>query len=460
MDFGTLSEKKLMDLRSIAKSLGITSISKMNKQNLIETIEKHMESNSEEEEKEPEEITEELLEETSSEETSHENGQSDECQELTQTVHEEMVVSGILDLHADGYGFLRANRYYSGDDDIYVSPVQIRRFRLKTGDFIVGLSRKKRETEKFGPLIYVRTVNEVTPDKIRNRQNFEDLTPVYPNERIRLEWKQEDISTRIIDLISPLGKGQRGLIVSPPKAGKTSLLKSIANAIERNCPEIKVIVLLIDERPEEVTDMRRSVKGEVVASTFDELPQNHTRLSEIVLERAKRLVEHGEDVVVLLDSITRLSRAYNITSPPSGRTLSGGLDPIALNKPKRFFGAARNIEEGGSLTILATALVETGSRMDDIIYEEFKGTGNMEIHLDRDLSELRIFPAIDLYKSGTRKDELLLTDEEAETMIKLRRLNSSSNAYDTTDHILKLMVNSKNNETFIDVVQNQISELF
>lgn len=436
-----LADKKLDDLRVIAKAVGVPGITKYRKKELIEAIIKQTGEN----DRLNGELENEDLEED-------EDIISDESQEK-----EEIIVSGVLDLHSDGYGFLRSNHYDSGDEDIYVSPVQVRRFRLKTGDYIVGITREKREKEKFGPLIYVKTVNGDTPDFARNRAQFEDLTPIYPIEKIKLEGGTKEISARIIDLISPIGKGQRGLIVSPPKVGKTTLIKYIANAVVKNYPETHVIVLLIDERPEEVTDMQRSVIGEkveIVASTFDELPINHVRVSEIVLERAKRLVEHGKDVMILLDSITRLTRAYNITSPISGRTLSGGLDPMALHKPKRFFGAARKIENYGSLTILATALIDTGSRMDDVIYEEFKGTGNMEIHLDRALSNIRIFPAIDIYKSGTRREELLQTEDELEAMIKIRRALSNSSNYDIADSILSTLAKTKTNEKFVSIVND------
>jgi transcription termination factor Rho len=320
---------------------------------------------------------------------------------------------GVLETLPDGYGFLRSNNYLSGDNDVYISQSQIRRFNLKTGDLVQGKTRPAREGEKFQALLYVTAVNGENPEKANWRRPFEDLTPIYPDERITLEDPDnpKELATRLIDIISPIGKGQRGLIVSPPKAGKTILLKKIANSIVKNYPDIYLIVLLIDERPEEVTDMQRSIDGDVVFSTFDELPEHHTRVAEMVLERAQRLVEHGRDVVVLMDSITRLARAYNLTISATGRSLSGGLDPGALHKPKRFFGAARNIEEGGSLTVIATALVDTGSRMDEVIYEEFKGTGNMEIHLDRRLSEKRIFPAVDISKSGTRREELLLSQK-------------------------------------------------
>ena len=350
----------------------------------------------------------------------------------------------------DGYGFLRTDNYQSGTGDIYVPQTQIRRFRLKTGDFIEANTRQ-HDDERFEALIYVKSVNGDGVDVVLRRKAFEDLTPIYPTERLKLETSSNDYSMRIIDLIAPVGKGQRGIIVAPPKAGKTTLLKNIANSITTNNPDVQLIVLLIDERPEEVTDMQRSIKGDVIYSTFDEEPQNHAKVAEIVLERAKRLVEHKKDVVILLDSITRLARAYNLTISPTGRTLSGGLDPGALYKPKRFFGAARNIEEGGSLTILATALIETGSRMDDMIYEEFKGTGNMEVHLDRKLQERRVFPAIDIAKSGTRKEELLLNPAEREVIWKIRRALAGQNTADVTEKILRYIVGSENNETFLAV---------
>lgn len=358
---------------------------------------------------------------------------------------------GVLDIQADGYGFLRAENYLPGDRDTYVSIAQIRRFNLKNGDWVVGKTRPQREGDRYSALFYITSVNGEPPEKAQRRRAFEDLTPVYPNERLRLENEQneDDLAIRALDLVAPIGKGQRGLIVSQPKAGKTVLLKKIANALTANYPSVKLIVLLIDERPEEVTDMQRSISGEVVYSTFDEEPENHTKVAEMVLDRAERLVEHGQDVVVLLDSITRLARAYNLVIPPTGRSLSGGLDPGALYKPKRFFGAARNIENGGSLTIIATALVETGSRMDDIIYEEFKGTGNMELHLDRKLSERRIFPAIDLVKSGTRRDELLLTPDEQEGVLTLRRY-LSGNTQENTEQTLGMLEKSANNRLFIE----------
>ncbi|MFR8518617.1 MAG: transcription termination factor Rho, partial [Emergencia timonensis] len=345
-------------------------------------------------------------------------------------------VEGILEIAEGGFGFLRFNNFLTSDKDVYVSPTQIRRFNLKTGDQIKGISRLPNEGERFGALLYVLTVNGDEPGVAIRRPDFEDLTPIFPRERLTLEDGSRDLSMRLIDLIAPIGKGQRGVIVAPPKAGKTTLLKRVANSIEKRHPEAEMIVLLIDERPEEVTDMKRSLNGgEVIYSTFDELPQHHVKVAEMVLARAQRLVEHGKDVVILLDSITRLARAYNLVVPSSGRTLSGGLDPGALHKPKKFFGAARNIEEGGSITILATALVETGSRMDDVIFEEFKGTGNMELHLDRKLSEKRIFPAIDLNKSGTRKEDLLMTQDELEAIWAMRRQMANSPTQDVTETI-------------------------
>ncbi|MEQ3281620.1 transcription termination factor Rho [Finegoldia magna] len=434
MEKDVLESKKLQDLKIIAKAVGVAGISKYNKQDLIKEI-----------------ISQVNINERNNSEEDYEDSSSNDEKDLK----DPLKVEGILDLHENGYGFLRSEGYDSGDDDIYVPPVQVRRFKLKTGDFVEGLSREKKDKEKFNALIYVNRVNGDTVENLRNRPDFENLTPIYPRERFTLERDSKNVSMRIMDLISPVGKGQRGLIVASPKTGKTTLLKNIANSIRKNYPEIHVIVLLIDERPEEVTDMKRSVLGaDVVASTFDEMPQNHIRVAEIVIERAKRLVEHKKDVVILVDSITRLSRAYNVTSPYSGKTLSGGLDPLALNGPKRFFGAARNIEEGGSLTILATALIETGSRMDDVIFEEFKGTGNMEIKLDRSLSEQRVFPAIDLNKSGTRKDELLLTKEELSAINKIRKQLNSQENKNIADQIIKMIKNTKSNQEFVKSINN------
>ena len=359
-----------------------------------------------------------------------------------------------MEIAEGGFGFLRFNNFLTSDKDVYVSPTQIRRFNLKTGDQIKGISRLPNEGERFGALLYVLTVNGDEPGVAIRRPDFEDLTPIFPRERLTLEDGSRDLSMRLIDLIAPIGKGQRGVIVAPPKAGKTTLLKRVANSIEKRHPEAEMIVLLIDERPEEVTDMKRSLNGgEVIYSTFDELPQHHVKVAEMVLARAQRLVEHGKDVVILLDSITRLARAYNLVVPSSGRTLSGGLDPGALHKPKKFFGAARNIEEGGSITILATALVETGSRMDDVIFEEFKGTGNMELHLDRKLSEKRIFPAIDLNKSGTRKEDLLMTQDELEAIWAMRRQMANSPTQDVTETIIDNLAHTKNNSDFVQIIK-------
>ncbi|NLW00107.1 MAG: transcription termination factor Rho [Clostridiales bacterium] len=368
---------------------------------------------------------------------------------------------GVLEVLPDGYGFLRSDNYMSGSRDVYVSQSQIRRFNLKTGDLVEGKTRPAKEGEKFQALLYVTAVNDEDPEKANQRKPFDELTPIYPDQRITLENPKnpKELATRLIDLISPIGKGQRGLIVSPPKAGKTTLLKKIANSIVLNHPDIYLIVLLIDERPEEVTDMQRSIKGDVVYSTFDELPEHHTKVAEMVLERAQRLVEHGRDVVILLDSITRLARAYNVTVPPTGRTLSGGIDSAALHRPKRFFGAARNIEEGGSLTIIATALIDTGSRMDEVIYEEFKGTGNMEIHLDRKLSEKRIFPAVDIFRSGTRREELLLTQKELEGVWSIRKNLSEGRPDRVVEIIINDLMRTNSNDEFIDLMMDHFERM-
>lgn len=365
-----------------------------------------------------------------------------------------LFISGILEIMTDGFGFLRVDNYTPGYDDVYVSPSQIRRFNMKVGDEVLGQVRPPKEGERYFALLRIIAVNLSDPELALIRPNFDDLTPIYPNQRLRLETESSIIATRLIDIIAPLGLGQRGMIVSPPKAGKTTIIKQLANAITKNHSDIELIVLLIDERPEEVTDMKRSVDGEVVNSTFDLPPENHVRVADMVLERAKRLVESGKDVVLLLDSITRLARAHNLVVPPSGRTLSGGVDPAALHRPKRFFGAARKLEEQGSLTILATALVETGSRMDDVIFEEFKGTGNMELHLDRRLAERRIFPAIDIYRSGTRKEELLLSKVELEAMWLLRKAMSSLSPAETLELMHERLRNTKSNAELIDLIIN------
>ena len=365
---------------------------------------------------------------------------------------------GILEVLPDGYGFIRCENYMPGENDIYVSPSQIRRFNLKTGDIIKGNIRIKTQGEKFSALLYVTSINGFHPSEGQKRYNFEDMTPIFPNERLKMERPGGTVAMRIVDLISPIGKGQRGMIVSPPKAGKTTLLKDVAKSILRNNPDMHLIILLIDERPEEVTDIKEAIRGdnvEVIYSTFDELPEHHKRVSEMVVERARRLVEHKKDVTILLDSITRLARAYNLIIPPSGRTLSGGLDPAALHMPKRFFGAARNMREGGSLTILATALVDTGSKMDDVIYEEFKGTGNMELVLDRKLQEKRVFPAIDIQKSGTRREELLLSREEQEAVYIMRKALNGMKSEDAVEQILNMFARTKNNEEFVQTVKKQ-----
>ncbi len=363
---------------------------------------------------------------------------------------------GILEVMADGYGFIRSENYLPGDDDVYVAPSQIRRFGLKTGDIIVGNMRVKNPNDKFGALLFVKSINGLAPSDATKRKNFEDLTPIFPDEKLVLETPGGSIAMRIMDMMCPVGKGQRGMIVSPPKAGKTTLLKDVAKSITKNNPEMHLLILLIDERPEEVTDIKESIEGEqveVIYSTFDELPEHHKRVSEMVIERAKRLVEHGEDVTILLDSITRLTRAYNLTVQPSGRTLSGGLDPAALHMPKRFFGAARNMREGGSLTILATALIDTGSKMDDVVYEEFKGTGNMEMVLDRKLSEKRVFPAIDIPKSGTRRDDLLLEPYELEAINVLRKAFNGLKPEEAVEKCLDIFVHTRNNVEFVEMIK-------
>ena len=420
----------LAELKDMAKEKGVKNISKLKKEELIVAL-----SN-----KETDKV-EIKKEDKNSSTTSGGYKLTNEGDEF---------VEGILEVLPDGYGFLRGENYLPTPKDVYISPVQIKRFRLDTGDIVKGIKRTPKEGEKFPALIYVGEVNGEHPEKAMKRRSFDDLTPIYPNKRIKLETTPNEYTMRLMDLLSPIGKGQRGMIVAPPKAGKTTILKKIANSITSNNPDIELIVLLIDERPEEVTDMKRSIKGDVIYSTFDELPEHHVKVAEMVLERAKRLTEQNKDVVILLDSITRLARAYNLVIPTSGRTLSGGLDPSALHKPKRFFGAARNTEDAGSLTILATALVDTGSRMDDVIFEEFKGTGNMEVHLDRKLSEKRIFPAIDINKSGTRREDLLLSKEELETVFALRKAMANMSVQEMTEQLIDQIIATKSNEEFIE----------
>lgn len=438
-----LESYTLVELRQLAKEKGIKNVSKLKKEELIEyltNIQGETTSQSEEE------VSTEIPKK-------EENVDNNTGYKVTN--EEDEIVEGILEVLPDGYGFLRGENYLSTPKDVYISPIQIRRFKLDKGDKIKGIARLPKEGEKFPALIYVGEVNGEAPEKAYRRVKFDDLIPIYPNERIRLETTPDEYSMRIIDLMCPIGKGQRGMIVAPPKVGKTTLLKKIANSISVNNPEIELIVLLIDERPEEVTDMKRSIKGDVIYSTFDELPEHHVKVAEMVLERAKRLTEQKKDVVILLDSITRLARAYNLVVPSSGKTLSGGFDPSALHKPKKFFGAARNIENGGSLTILATSLIETGSRMDDVIFEEFKGTGNMEVHLDRALSEKRIFPAININKSGTRREEKLLSKEELEAVFNLRKALSSKSASEVTEQLISLIMSTKNDAEFVQKILQQ-----
>ena len=445
-----LQDMTLVELRNLEKENNIKNISKLKKEDLITVLNQII---SEEKHHNNKTNNNEEQEEVKNPTQYDSNGEPIVDYKLTNEGDE--IVEGILDILPDGYGFLRGDNFLSTPKDVYISMVQIKRFKLDTGDMIKGISRY-REGEKFPSLIFVGEVNGEHPEKAMKRKRFDELTPIFPNEKLKLETTPNECAMRIIDLICPIGKGQRGMIVAQPKVGKTTLLKKVANSISKNNPEIELIVLLIDERPEEVTDMKRSIKGQVIHSTFDELPEHHVKVAEMVLERAKRLVEQGRDVVILLDSITRLTRAYNLVIPSSGRTLSGGIDPAALHKPKKFFGAARNIEFGGSLTILATALVDTGSRMDDVIFEEFKGTGNMEVHLDRKLSEKRIFPAIDINKSGTRREDLLLTPKELDTVFALRKAMNSLPVADVTEQVISLMAQSRNNEDFINKIDKYI----
>ena len=451
MDFKSYT---LVELRQFAKERGAKNVSKMKKEELLNFLENYEAENNSENNKENMRENNEILEEKDNNINEEDSPDAHTGYKLTNS--DDKIVEGVLEVLPDGYGFLRGENYLSTSKDVYISPVQIRRFRLDKGDKVKGIARMPKEGEKFPALIYVGEVNGDAPEMAYRRKKFDDLIPIHPNERIHLETTPNEYAMRIIDLMSPIGKGQRGMIVAPPKVGKTTLLKKIANSISINNPEIELIVLLIDERPEEVTDMRRSIKGDVIYSTFDELPEHHVKVAEMVLERAKRLTEQNKDVVILLDGITRLARAYNLVIPSSGRTLSGGLDPSALHKPKKFFGAARNIENGGSLTILATALIETGSRMDDVIFEEFKGTGNMEVHLDRGLSEKRIFPAIDINKSGTRREELLLTQKEEEVVFALRKAMSTRNVAEVTEQLIKEMMATKNNDEFLNRISDYL----
>nr|WP_296009558.1 transcription termination factor Rho [uncultured Blautia sp.] len=453
-------------LKEIAKARGLKGISTLKKSELVERMVQADEADKKNTETSVEKTTEEKYEEkTDVRKTEEKRYQREENQE-TRVVKAPMeqseldsglTVSGILEVLPDGYGFIRSDNYLPGDNDVYVSPSQIRRFNLKTGDILKGNTRVKSQNEKFSALLYVTQINGIRANEMQ-RMNFEDMTPIFPNERLHLERPGGSMAMRITDLVSPIGKGQRGMIVSPPKAGKTTLLKDAAKSILKNNPEMHLIILLIDERPEEVTDMKESIKGknvEIIYSTFDELPEHHKRVSEMTIERAKRLVEHKKDVTIFIDSITRLARAYNLTVPPSGRTLSGGLDPAALHMPKRFFGAARNMREGGSLTILATALVDTGSKMDDVVYEEFKGTGNMELILDRKLQEKRVFPAIDISKSGTRREDLLLSQEEQEAVDIMRKALNGMKSEEATENILNMFARTRDNKEFVQMIKKQ-----
>ena len=453
----------LADLKAIARTRGIKGTSLMKKMEVVNAmLELDAKENAEKAAKESDNVSSRTEgENVEKAAASAEEGEKPFVRKNPADLSEldsGLEASGILEVMPDGFGFIRCENYMPGDEDVYVAPSQIRRFNMKTGDIITGNTRIKKETEKFSALLYVKNINGYAPDEAAKRCNFEDMTPIFPDERMRLETPGSSVAMRIMDLMSPIGKGQRGMIVSPPKAGKTTLLKEVAKSVKRNNPETHLIILLIDERPEEVTDIKEAIRGdkvEVIHSTFDELPEHHKRVAEMTIERAKRLVEHKQDVCILLDSITRLTRAYNLTVSPSGRTLSGGLDPAALHMPKRFFGAARNMREGGSLTILATALVDTGSKMDDVVYEEFKGTGNMEIILDRKLSEKRIFPAIDIPKSGTRREDLLLHPYEIEAVTMMRRGLNGMKPDEAVDKILDLFAKTKNNREFVHTVRKQ-----
>lgn len=449
----------LTALKDVAKARGLKGISTMKKGEIVDLMLLQDEKDAAQKERAGKAEKEDVKAETAKAEpakTESVKKDSDALPSDKEALDSGICANGILEVMPDGYGFIRCANYMPGENDVYVAPSQIRRFNLKTGDIIVGNTRVKTQGEKFSALLYVKSINGYHPSEATKRCNFEDMTPIFPNERLRLENGGGNVAMRIMDLMSPVGKGQRGMIVSPPKAGKTTLLKEVAKSISRSHPEMHLIILLIDERPEEVTDIKEAIEGknvEVIYSTFDELPEHHKRVSEMVIERAKRLVEHKKDVMILLDSITRLARAYNLTVPPSGRTLSGGLDPAALHMPKRFFGAARNMRGGGSLTILATALVDTGSKMDDVVYEEFKGTGNMELVLDRKLSEKRVFPAIDIPKSGTRREDLLLTPEEMEAIYIMRKAINGLKPDEAVEKILDMFVKTKNNREFVEMIK-------
>ncbi len=440
----------LADLKEIAKSRGIKGTSTMKKAQVVEAMLKE----DEKDKAAGKEVAVKSVVPASA--PAKRTEQSGEEEKFPSELDSGITASGILEVMADGFGFIRCENYLPGENDVYVAPSQIRRFGLKTGDILEGNTRIKTQNEKFSALLYVKSINGYAPDVAMRRKNFEDMTPIFPDERLRLETPGCTVAMRIMDLMSPVGKGQRGMIVSPPKAGKTTLLKEVAKSITKSAPDSHLIILLIDERPEEVTDIKEAIEGpnvEVIYSTFDELPEHHKRVSEMVIERAKRLVEHKKDVVILLDSITRLTRAYNLVVPPSGRTLSGGLDPAALHMPKRFFGAARNMREGGSLTILATALVETGSKMDDVVYEEFKGTGNMEMVLNRKLSEKRVFPAIDIPKSSTRREDLLLNTDELEAINIIRKALNGMKADEAAERVVDMFAKTRNNQEFVNMVK-------
>ena len=441
----------LADLKEIAKVRGIKGSSTMKKADLVEAM---LQADEKDKAEGKEVAVKSIVPKKQEKAKSPAPGSEEE--KFPAELDSGIVAHGILEVMSDGFGFIRCENYLPGENDVYVAPTQIRRFGLKTGDILEGNTRVKTQGEKFSALLYVKSINGYPPEVAIRRANFEDLTPIFPDERLKLEVPGSSIAMRIMDLMSPVGKGQRGMIVSPPKAGKTTLLKEVAKSITSNTPDAHLIILLIDERPEEVTDIKEAIEGpnvEVIYSTFDELPEHHKRVSEMVIERGKRLVEHKKDVVILLDSITRLTRAYNLTVPPSGRTLSGGLDPAALHMPKRFFGAARNMREGGSLTILATALVDTGSKMDDVVYEEFKGTGNMEMVLDRKLSEKRVFPAIDIPKSGTRREDLLLTPDELEAINIIRKALNGLKPEEAVDKVLDMFARTRSNFEFINMVK-------